>query len=101
MVRFAMAIAAGLLLASGGAQAACTTSKAAKRHKPHTTAGCVINFNAVPEISKKIVAEEQRGQPAPRPVFVEPQAAPYTGPTIGLNHMVRRAPEIGYKWSIN
>src|SRR5580704_4369003 len=110
IARSAIVVIAAAFLASGPAQAACTTGQtaatASKQRKPQTPADCVVNFNAVPEISKNIVAEEQRGQPLPKPTHAEPATEPYTGPTIGgvgssVGGYFRRAPEIGYKWSID
>lgn len=108
--RSAIAIFAAALLASAGANAACTTpkttGKTTQQHKPQAMPDCVVNFNAVPEISKKIVAEEQKGQPLPKPDYAEPAPEPYTGPMVGgagsaVGTMVRKAPEIGYKWSLD
>jgi hypothetical protein len=110
IARSAIVIIAAALSASGAADAACTigqtTTAANQQRKPQTPADCVVNFNAVPEISKKIVGEEQKGQPLPKPTYAEPATEPYSGPMIGgagssVGALIRRAPEIGYKWSID
>src|ERR1700730_5161804 len=110
IARSAIVIIAAAFLVSGAAQAACTTGKTtatdSKQRKPQAPADCVVNFNAVPEISKKIVAEEQKGQPLPKPTYAEPATEAYTGPILGgagspVGALIRRAPEIGYKWSID
>jgi hypothetical protein len=84
------AVALAVTLVSGaGALAACP---------PGQTRNCV-NFDLVPEISKQIVAQE----PAPAGTKFSPRtepAKPYTGPTVGIAPGVRRAPTVGYRWSL-
>ncbi len=84
------AIAAAFVLAAGAAGAACP---------PRHTGNCV-NLDGVPQISQRIVAGEH--------IAVAPKTAPqaqsepgYTGPTVGISDKVRRAPTIGYRWSID
>ncbi|HZT86948.1 MAG TPA: hypothetical protein VFA12_03195 [Stellaceae bacterium] len=109
MVRSLLAMAAAVLLAGTAANAGCPAAAVNGKAKTHARAGaadCIVSFKAVPEISKKIVADEQKGKIVPRPTFAEPVPEPYTGPTVGasgsaVGTIVRRAPEIGYKWSID
>ncbi len=84
------AIVAAFVFGSGMGWAACL---------PSQSHGCV-NLDLVPQISREIVAGEPVGA-APKPLPATASDAPYTGPTIGLNHQVRRAPEVGYRWAIN
>jgi hypothetical protein len=60
-----------------------------------------VDFSAVSDISKKIVAEEPPPPKAPaKPVADGPGApVPYTGPTIGAAPLPR-APTVGFKWSL-
>lgn len=67
---------------------------------PRASRHCV-NLDALPQISQDIVSDE--AVPVPKRQPVAAPAAPsehYTGPTIGLNRHLRRAPEIGYRWAI-
>ena len=100
IARLALAVSATILLAAGSAYGGCNAAPEKNPHKGRKPQDCVINFSAVPEISKKIVSEEQQ-QPVAKPSFAEPENKPYTGPTVGVSSMVRRAPEVGYKWSLN
>jgi len=38
-------------------------------------------------------------RPTATPASTDKQ--PYAGPTIGLNNRVRRAPQIGYRWTFD
>ena len=87
------AIIAASVLASGAGWAACP-SETAKRSQH------CVNLDLVPQISRQLVADEHIAAPPKQAPAAKPEAG-YTGPTIGLNHMVRRAPEVGYRWSIN
>ncbi|MBV8492740.1 MAG: hypothetical protein JO162_04600 [Alphaproteobacteria bacterium] len=84
-----LAIAA--LLWRAGAEAACP---------PKQTRDCVINLDAVPQISREIVATERvapKGKAAPK----TDTKTPYTGPTIGVTPTVRMYPQVGYHWSFD
>jgi hypothetical protein len=62
---------------------------------PDTT----VDLSSVGDISQKIVA----GEPAPapvKPVWSGDPTSDYNGPSLGLAPLPKRAPEIGYKWSI-
>jgi len=84
------AVVAASVLGQGAAWASCA---------PGQTRNCV-NLDLAPQFSQDIVAAEPFAAPPKRPPAVEGVSA-YTGPTIGVNHQVRQAPEIGYRWAIN
>jgi len=87
--RLSAATLAAALVAGTGAFAACP---------PGQTRNCV-NFDLMPEISKQIVAQE----PAPVGSKFSPRTEPdkpYTGPTVGVAPGGRRAPTVGYRWSL-
>lgn len=85
-----VALIAALVQTSGGAAAACQPGKSQK----------CVNLDLVPQISQQIVAAEHLAAPPKKAFSVQPIPA-YSGPTVGLNHAVRRAPEVGYRWAIN
>lgn len=85
----AAVVVAAALLAASAAEAAC----------PGSGRGPCVNLDLVPQISQQIVAAETVAAP--------PKAAPdglwkpaYTGPIVGLAKNVRRAPTVGYRWSL-
>ncbi len=84
------AIVAASVLAGGAAWSACP---------PGQSHNCV-NFDGVPQISQQIVAGEHIAAP-PKTAPSAASEPGYTGPTVGLSDKVRRAPTIGYRWSIN
>ena len=50
------------------------------------------------------LAGDRRAGPQPPVRKAEPVVGEdkmYTGPTVGLSKMVRRAPTVGYKWSLD
>ena len=66
---------------------------------PRRTGNCV-NLDLVPQVSQRIVDDE----PLAAPRKIVPKAdtpATYTGPTVGAAPNVRRAPTVGYRWSID
>lgn len=70
---------------------------------PNQSRTCV-DLGVVPEISQQIVAGE--GSPAPPKIAPDTEpSAPYTGPTLGpttgVGPAVRRAPTVGYRWSLD
>jgi hypothetical protein len=91
--RASAAVVAALAIgAAGAASAACPR---------HRAQNCLVNLTLAPAVSRQIVAGEKISAPpakAPPPVQEIPA---YTGPTIGTVPNVPRAPEIGYRWSIN
>ena len=83
-----LAIAA---LCGAGAEAACP---------PKQTRDCVINLDAVPQISQQIISTERtapKGKTAP----TTDAKTPYTGPTLGVTPTVRQYPTVGYRWSFD
>ncbi|MGE5271506.1 MAG: hypothetical protein ACM3JG_17735 [Thiohalocapsa sp.] len=79
--------------------AALAGASAAEAACPGGRPGHCVDLDLVPQISQQIVAAE--------PVAAAPKAAPealwkpaYTGPIVGLAKNVRRAPTVGYRWSL-
>ena len=83
------AIAAALLAGAPAASATCP---------PGQKASCV-NLDLAPKASQDIVAGQKLSGPKAAPTTTDKQ--PYTGPTIGFNDRVRRAPQIGYRWTFD
>ena len=50
--------------------------------------------------SRLASVETKTNAPLPAPAPVPDAAAPYTGPTVGVSDRVRRAPTVGYRWSL-
>lgn len=84
------AIAAASILVGGSAWGACP---------PGSSKNCV-NLDSLPQISQEIVASE-RISTKPKTAPVTEPDKPYTGPTVGVSSMARRAPTVGYRWSID
>jgi len=59
----------------------------------------VLNFSSVPTISEQIVTEEHTDPKQQKLTIDPPAAAPYTGPNFGTS-LGRRAPTVGYQWSL-
>jgi hypothetical protein len=59
----------------------------------------IINFNSVPDISNRIVREENI-QAGPQKNPTEDPSKPYTGPMIGTSPRPGRTPTVGYHWSL-
>jgi hypothetical protein len=59
----------------------------------------VINFSAVPEISRRIISEEPAGTTPKSSVVEAPPITTYTGPMVGVSSMAH-APTVGYYWSL-
>jgi hypothetical protein len=89
----AFAIAADV---SGAAAGGCVRDRHHRCPPPEP----VVNFNLVPDVSKEIVRDEPVAPPPPVEAPRQPEAAPYTGPTVGIDKN-ERAPTIGYHWSLN
>jgi hypothetical protein len=87
--RLSIATIAAVLVAGSGAFAACP---------PGQTRNCV-NFDLVPQISQQIVAQEPAGSANKLAPRTDPDK-PYSGPMVGIAPGVRRAPTVGYKWSL-
>jgi len=82
---------AAILLTSTAAGAVCLPSK---RHK-------CVDLSGIPDAAQQVIGSEKLATTKAAPVPPTATQAPYTGPTIGFSNMIRRAPEIGYHWSIN
>jgi hypothetical protein len=80
---------AASIVGGGVAVAACRTG---------AKVDCV-DLDLVPQISQQIVATEHIVVPPKEAPAAEPRPA-YTGPIVGAAKNVRRAPTIGYRWSI-
>ena len=58
-----------------------------------------IDLSSVPDITKRIVGEESPSQSQKNPVNNPAAASPYTGPIVGVPSG-KRAPTVGYSWSL-
>jgi hypothetical protein len=58
-----------------------------------------LNFSSVPTISEQIATEEHPTQAQQKFTTDPPASIPYTGPTFGTS-LGRRAPTVGYQWSL-
>jgi len=85
----AVVVVAASILGCGVAAAACRTG----------AKGDCVDLDLVPQISQQIVATEHIVAPHKEVPASEPRPA-YTGPIVGAAKNVRRAPTIGYRWSI-
>jgi hypothetical protein len=90
-----LAIAVAAAIAGTPANAAC----AVKGPYGCADTGSAVNLNSVPDIASKIVGEEpisaKQGKTATEPTA----PAPYTGPIVGVTSG-KRAPTVGYSWSL-
>jgi hypothetical protein len=93
-----LALLVGALCFSLSAAAAGAGPCAPGKHRRCVVEDTTIDFSAVPDISKQIVAAEPAPPPI-KPAVVAPPAPAYNGPTVGLAPLPR-APTIGYKWSL-
>ena len=78
-------LAAAILLSGAQAFAACP---------PGQPRGGCVDLDSVPQISQEIVAQG-RSLPVRKAEPVVGRDKMYTGPTVGLSKMVRRAPTVG------
>ncbi len=88
------AIVAASLLAGSPAWSACPRGQS-----PSQSRNCV-NLDGVPQISQQIVADERIATAPKTAPAAEPTPA-YTGPSLGVSKMLRRAPTVGYRWAID
>lgn len=95
-------IAATLVLAITAVTAATTADAGpcGPKNRDHCTNNEQnIDLNSVPDITRKIV-DEGPISPRPNKTVNEPaSASPYTGPIIGVTSG-KRAPTVGYSWSL-
>ena len=66
---------------------------------PGQNTGCV-SLDGLSQISRDIVAQEQQTAVRKTAAPVGDGDKPYVGPTVGFSKMVRRAPTVGYKWTL-
>ncbi len=85
----AAVVVAASVLDSGFAWSACPSGR---------WRDCV-NLDLVPQISQQIVAGEHLAAP-PKTAPVAEFKPAYTGPTVGAAANLRRAPTVGYRWSL-
>ena len=78
-------------LCGAAAEAACP---------PGQKHDCVINLDAMPQISQQIVSKERIAPAAKAAPGAESQPS-YNGPTIGLTPTPRKFPTLGYRWSFD
>lgn len=78
-------------LQAGFASAACP---------PGQTRNCV-NLDGLANIGQDVVAREPLAKGTNPSIAAKTDTTkPYTGPTVGLTNTVRRAPTVGYRWSL-
>ena len=90
-----LAIAVAATLPGVGAKAACAVGSS---HRCVDT-GSPVNLNSVPDIASKIVGEEPISAKQDKPATEPTAPAPYTGPIVGVTSG-KRAPTVGYSWSL-
>ena len=90
-----LAIAVTAAVAGTAANAACN----AKGPYRCADAGAAANLSSVPDIASEIVRQEPIGSKQDKPAAAPTAAAPYTGPIFGVTSG-KRAPTVGYSWSL-
>jgi hypothetical protein len=70
-----------------------------KNSYPCANNGQSIDLSSVPDITKQIVGEESASQSQKKPANSPEAASPYTGPIVGVTSG-KRAPTVGYSWSL-
>jgi hypothetical protein len=89
--RVSMLFVAAMLLGGATAEGACPAGQ---------TRDCVINLEAVPQISQQVVAQDRIAPIGKTAPGTDPQT-PYSGPTVGLTPTPRKFPTFGYRWSFD
>ena len=89
--RVSILLVAAAVLWGAAAEAACPAGQ--KRD-------CVINLDAMPQISQQIVSKERVAPTGKAATGTDSQPA-YSGPTIGLTPTPRKFPTLGYRWSFD
>ncbi len=90
-----LAIAVAAAMAGAAANAACIM----KGPNGCADTGSAVNLNAVPDIARKIVGEEPISAKQDKSATEPTAPAPYTGPIVGVTSG-KRAPTVGYSWSL-
>jgi hypothetical protein len=88
------AIVATSVLTGSTAWSACLPSQSTR----------CIDLGVVPQISQQIVAGEASAAPpktAPEAAATPAYTGPTIGPTTGAGAAIRRAPTVGYRWSLD
>jgi hypothetical protein len=70
---------------------------------PGQMSGCAtpgLNLTGLPQISQQAAEQEVAPAAAAKSPVPANAATPYTGPTLGVSDRVRRAPTVGYRWSL-
>ena len=99
MRRLIFAAATLAVAATSAAATADAASCGPKTSRNCLDAPAAINFSSVPDISKQIVSAEPGVTKPPTQTLEAPPITTYTGPTVGVNSMIR-APTVGYYWSL-
>jgi hypothetical protein len=99
MRRWIFAAATLAVAASSAAATADAASCGPRTSRKCLDAPSTINFGSVSDISKQIVSEEPGVAKPSTQTLEAPPITTYTGPTVGVNTMVR-APTVGYYWSL-
>ena len=68
-------------------------------HCTNNTGRQSIDLNSISDITNKIVRDEPAIQSQQKPVNNPAAASPYTGPIVGITSG-KRAPTVGYSWSL-
>lgn len=90
-----LAIAVAATLPGAVAKAACAASSSNRC----VDTGSPVNLNSVPDIASKIVGEEPIGAKQAKPAAEPTAPASYSGPIFGVTSG-KRAPTLGYSWSL-
>jgi hypothetical protein len=90
-----LAIAVASAMPGAAAKAACV----AKSSYRCVDTGSPVNLNSVPDIASKIVSEEPISAKQNRSATEPTAPASYTGPIVGVTSG-KRAPTVGYSWSL-
>jgi hypothetical protein len=102
--RMSVRIATTLVLAIAVVTAAATADAGScgpkyPHHCTYNNNGQNIDLNSVPEITSKTVDERPVTQSQKKTVNEPAGAAPYNGPIVGVTSG-KRAPTVGYSWSL-
>jgi hypothetical protein len=90
-----LVITVAAAMPGAAAKAAC----AAKSSYRCIDTGSPVNLNSVPDIASKIVSQEPVSAKQNKSATEPTAPAPYTGPVIGVTSG-KRAPTVGYSWSL-